>query len=82
MAAVTPRSGARDGRYTPDGALDRVVRLPVTQPTSCAFAGDVLVITTAWHRLSAQERARQPLAGGLFACRPGVSGLPEHPFGG
>jgi len=69
-------------RYTPDGALDRAIGLPVSQPTSCAFAGDVLVITTAWHRLSAQERARQPLAGGLFACSPGVCGRPEHRFGG
>ena len=69
-------------RYTPDGALDRAIRLPVTQPTSCTFAGDVLVITTAWHRLSAQERARQPLAGGLFACSPGVRGRPEHRFEG
>ena len=69
-------------RYTPDGALDATIRLPVSQPTSCAFAGDVLVITTAWHRLSSQDRAREPLAGGLFACSPGVRGRPEHRFGG
>ncbi len=69
-------------RYTPDGALDRAISLPVSQPTSCAFADDVLVITSAWHRLSEQERARQPLAGGIFACSPGVRGRPEHRFGG
>ena len=27
-------------RYSPAGELDRTVRLPVTQPTSCVFAGD------------------------------------------
>jgi sugar lactone lactonase YvrE len=71
-------------RYTPRGALDRTIRLPVTQPTSCTFAGDdldVLVITTAWHLLSAAERDRQPHAGGVFCCRPGVSGQAAHPFG-
>jgi sugar lactone lactonase YvrE len=71
-------------RYTPSGVLDATIRLPVTQPTSCAFAGpelDVLVITSAWHRLTARERADQPLAGGVFCCRPGCSGRAEHPFG-
>ena len=71
-------------RYTPDGRLDRTIRLPVTQPTSCAFAGaglDVLVITTAWHRLPPAARAREPLAGAIFCCRPGAAGRPEHRFG-
>ena len=27
-------------RYSPAGELDRTVRLPVTQPTSCVFAGE------------------------------------------
>jgi sugar lactone lactonase YvrE len=69
-------------RYTPAGALDRVISLPVSQPTSCAFAGDVLVITSAWHLLDARARAAQPLAGGVFACRPGAHGREEHRFGG
>ena len=70
-------------RYTPDGVLDRTVRLPVTQPTSCIFAGDaldVLVITTAWHRLPSDELGRQPHAGSLFCCRPGTTGRPTHTF--
>ena len=70
-------------RYTPEGALECTLPLPVSQPTSCVFAGDqldVLVITSAWHRLTAQERAAQPHAGGIFATRPGVSGLPTHSF--
>ena len=63
-------------RYTPTGDLDTVIELPVTQPTSCAFggpAGDLLVITTAHHRLSPQERAAQPLAGAVFAVQLDVA---------
>jgi sugar lactone lactonase YvrE len=70
-------------RYTPHGALDRTIQLPVTQPTSCIFAGDaldVLVITTAWHRLSPGDLGRQPHAGSLFCCRPGTTGRPTHTF--
>ena len=40
------------------------------------------MITSAWHRLSDEERSRQPLAGGVFVCSPGVRGRPEHRFGG
>ena len=29
-------------RYTPAGVLDRTIRVPVAQPTSCVFAGDAL----------------------------------------
>jgi sugar lactone lactonase YvrE len=71
-------------RYTPAGDLDRTIRVPVSQPTSCVFAGpglDVLVITSAWHQLDDAERARQPHAGGVFCCRPGPRGRPTHAFG-
>jgi len=72
-------------RYTPAGVLDRVVRLPVSRPTSCTFGGaglDVLYVTSAAAGLSARELARQPGAGGLFAVRPGVQGLPARGFAG
>ncbi|WP_207459982.1 SMP-30/gluconolactonase/LRE family protein [Azospirillum sp. SYSU D00513] len=71
--------GGRVSRFLPDGTLDRTVRLPVSRVTSCAFAGpdlDRLVITTA-----AFERPDEPLAGGLFECVPGVTGLPPARFG-
>jgi sugar lactone lactonase YvrE len=70
-------------RYIPDGALERRLEMPVSQPTSCVFAGpalDVLVITSAWHRLDPTQRSAEPHAGGIFCCRPGVSGLPGHRF--
>ncbi len=72
-------------RYAPDGTLDRVVRLPVAHPTACAFGGDDLgdlYVTTATIALTAADRARQPLAGAVFRCRPGVAGRPANRFRG
>ncbi|MFD4026280.1 SMP-30/gluconolactonase/LRE family protein [Streptomyces sp. NPDC058576] len=72
-------------RYTPAGTLDRVVRLPVTQVTSCAFggpAGDVLYVTSAAYGLDPAQLADQPLAGSLFALDPGATGRPATPFTG
>jgi sugar lactone lactonase YvrE len=78
-------NGSAVHRYTPDGTLDRVVRLSVTHPTSCAFGGaDLrdLYITTASIALDARERERQPHAGGLFRCRPGPAGRAPYRFRG
>lgn len=77
--------GSRVVRYTPQGRIDRVVELPVSQPTSCAFGGsnlDTLYITTAAQKLTPQQLAREPEAGSLFAVRPGTQGLPEPHFAG
>ncbi len=76
--------GAAVHRYL-DGRLDRVIKLPVSQPTSCAFGGeglDELYVTSAWEGLSKEERKGQPLAGGLFRIRPGVRGVPPAVFVG
>ncbi len=72
-------------RYDPKGRREREVRLPVTRPASCMFGGDdlsTLFITTLRYRLSPEELADQPLAGGLFKAEPGVKGLPEPRFAG
>lgn len=72
-------------RYSPDGELDMVVELPVTDVTSCAFGGpdlSDLYITSASHWLSPEARAAQPLAGGLFHCRPGVRGRSPVAYAG
>jgi sugar lactone lactonase YvrE len=72
-------------RFAPDGRLDRIVELPIRQPTSCAFGGPglaTLFVTTATQRLDAADLAAQPLAGCLLALDVGVAGLPEPAFAG
>ena len=70
-------------RFTPAGKLDRLISVPATQPTSCAFGGtalDTLFVTSATQRMSAGALAGEPLAGAVFALKPGVRGLPETAF--
>ena len=72
-------------RYTPAGALDRIIGLPAARITSCAFGGpdlSDLYVTSASAGLGEAQLAEQPLAGGLFVIRPGVAGLPATPFAG
>ena len=72
-------------RFTPGGAVDRIVGMPVSRPTSCAFAGpdlDILVVTSGTAGMDEAARAAEPLAGGLFAFSPGVSGAPVGTFAG
>lgn len=72
-------------RYTPDGEVDRVLEVPVANPTCCCFGGDdlgTLYVTTATQRLAPEDLAKQPLAGSVLALRPGVRGLAESRFAG
>ncbi len=72
-------------RYTPDGALDQVVDLPVSQVTSCAFGGSdrrTLFITSASTGLSPSQLVREPLAGAVFALDTDVAGVPVARFAG
>ena len=56
--------------------------LPLTNPTCPAFGGTdlgTLYITTARHRLTDDQLAREPLAGAVLQLRPGEFGLiPEE----
>jgi sugar lactone lactonase YvrE len=77
--------GAALRRYTPAGALDAHIELPVTNPTCPAFGGSDLTrlfVTSARHRLSPQQRAAEPLAGAVLEVEPGVAGLPANRFAG
>jgi len=77
--------GAALRRYDPDGRLDAVVPLPVTNPTCPCFGGPdltTLYITTARHGLSDARLAQEPLAGAVLAVAPGVRGLPATAFAG
>lgn len=64
-------------RFTPSGKLDRSLPVPVKKPAMCAFGGpglDTLFVTSI---RPGGDVSDQPLAGGLFALRPGVRGLDE-----
>jgi sugar lactone lactonase YvrE len=76
--------GGRVCRYLPDGRVDAIVRVPVSQPSSCAFGGPdlkTLYITSAREDLTARQLETQPLAGALFSARVDVAGLPAATFG-
>ena len=77
--------GYRVERYAANGRLDLVIELPVRKPTCCAFGGkdlSTLFITTSRLGETAEDLAREPLAGALLAIRPGVSGCEDQPFAG
>lgn len=86
MLWVALWDGWRVIRVNPEsGEIIDEIRLPVARPTSCVFGGanlDELYITTASTRMPAEELAKQPLAGGIFRCKPGVRGLPAYGFAG
>jgi len=66
-------------RYAPDGRMDRVVRLPVSRPASCAFGGPgwrTLLVTTATRGMDEAQRRAEPLAGRVLALDVGVGGVP------
>ncbi|BBK38618.1 gluconolactonase [Allostella sp. ATCC 35155] len=77
--------GGRIVRHAPDGRVDRVIPLPVTNPTCLAFGGDdyrTLYVTTARKFLGDATLAVEPWAGALLALEPGPRGLPEAMFAG
>ncbi len=66
-------------RVAPDGRIDRIIEMPVTNITSCTFGGRdlrTLYITTAGNGAPPDER----LAGGLFSLRTTTPGQPENRF--
>ncbi|WP_281155996.1 SMP-30/gluconolactonase/LRE family protein [Streptomyces sp. HYC2] len=73
--------GAAIRRYTPAGTLDRVLDLPVSRPTACAFAGPGLTdlyVTTARTGLAAPHS----LAGSLLVVPDAGQGLAQPAFAG
>lgn len=76
-------AGGKIVRYTPKGAIDKVIALPVTNPTCLCFGGTdykTLYITTASKFLSEDQLSREPLAGALLAIENAGQGLPENRF--
>lgn len=63
-------------RYFPNGHLDRVIPLPVSNPTKPAFGGtglETLFVTTTRLNTGAGSDAN----GGIYAIRPGERGIAE-----
>jgi len=75
--------GWRIVRYAPDGAIDRVLPMPVQRPSCVAFGGpdlDRLYITSARVHLSEHALAAGPLAGTVLVLDgTGVTGQAEPP---
>jgi sugar lactone lactonase YvrE len=77
--------GAEVRRYSPDGRVDRVLKVPAPRVTSCGFGGphmEDLYITTARVGLSATQLEEFPLSGSLFAVGTGTSGSARNTFAG
>jgi len=77
--------GSRVERWSPEGKVTAVIDVPVRKPTCVAFGGHdlgTLFITSSKLGESAESLAGQPLAGHLFAVKPGVTGLPDADFAG
>lgn len=77
--------GYRVERRSPNGRLIGSIAVPVAKPTCCVFGGDdlgTLFITSSRLAETPEQLRREPLAGSLFAVRPGVAGLPCTPFAG
>ena len=69
-------------RISPAGVVDRIVPIPASLVTSCAFGApnlDTLYVTTARLGIDEETQRRYPQQGGLFAFKPGVRGL-KRPF--
>ena len=66
------------------GALLQKIAVPAHNVTAAAFGGpdlDVLYITTARVDMTAEELKQFPLAGSVFAFKPGVKGQKADVFG-
>lgn len=74
--------GERIEIYEPTGAKVSEIKLGVSRPTCCTFAGpnqDILIVSTASQGI---DRADEPLAGKILAVTgTGLSGLPTQQYG-
>jgi sugar lactone lactonase YvrE len=75
--------GGKLVRFSPQGVRLAEYAVPAMCPTMCAFGGDdlrTLYVTTARQMREADELARLPQSGGIFAMRVDVAGMPEPKF--
>jgi sugar lactone lactonase YvrE len=74
-------------RYSPDGQVDRVIEVPASRPSCCTFGGPdykTLFVTSAQHKMTAQEKQQERTAGSLYQIdfddAKDVQGLPADLF--
>ena len=70
-------------RYNPQGEIDFVLPLSVSQPTCVAFGGpqlDMLFVTSAYQGLGEKARLTQPNAGNLWVFQTNVKGIADPLF--
>lgn len=75
--------GARVNRYSPDGSLRDVHRVPAQQCTCCAFGGPglhTLYVTTATESWTDEQRRTDPAAGLVYRIDTDATGRPAAPF--
>ncbi len=75
--------GGRVVRYSPEGRIDRVIAIPCSQVTCCAFGGSdlsTLYVTSARVGLDEAKAAAEPDAGAMFAVNAGARGLADAAF--
>jgi sugar lactone lactonase YvrE len=70
--------------YSPEGSLERVLEMPTSRPSCCAFGGArhrTLFVTSARYNMTSEELAADPNAGALFSIElDDVEGLPADQF--
>jgi len=77
--------GGRIARLSPRGEVLASHPVPALCPTMCAFGGAdlrTLYVTSARQQRAADELARLPQSGGIFALRVDVPGIAEPLFAG
>ncbi|RFA23215.1 SMP-30/gluconolactonase/LRE family protein [Subtercola boreus] len=79
---VAAWGGSAIHRFDHAGRLMLTIDMPVSQPSSCAFAPDgTLYVTSARAGLDAATLRAEPLAGSVFRIATGTRGVPVAAFG-
>ena len=72
-------------RFSPEGKIDCIVKVPVKGVTNCTFGGlklETLFITTSSWGMKRNDILKYPHAGNLFSVETGIKGLPDERFNG
>ncbi|TDV72145.1 SMP-30/gluconolactonase/LRE family protein [Pseudomonas sp. LP_7_YM] len=67
-------------RFSPDGSVDRIIELPLSHPTSCAFGGPGM--TTLFVTSARPDSHAMELDGAVLQLETGIRGLPSQRFAG